>query len=159
KKKRERTPTKDDWARAIDTIKLHSYFDQESFRTEMAKLSRELEIDGWAAHRNADFWEGLSTLKTHKISDRAPRVIRSRCDRWATKKHSRSAILTKIKRWYDERHFHLIREQLDQLVDGELRKRDRSLRRQASALLDASEIIDDELERYGEWIETEREQR
>jgi hypothetical protein len=159
KKKRERTPTKDDWTRAIDAIKLHSYFDQEPFRTEMVKLARELESDGRAAHRNADWLEGLSTLKVHKVSDRSPRVIWSRFDRWDTKKHSRSAILTKFKRWYDERHFHLIKEQLDQLADGDLRKRDRSLRRQASALLDASEIIDDELERYEEWIEQQRKQR
>lgn len=179
-------PTKADWAVAINTIKIHGDFDRSAFRKEMEKLARELESEGHRAHRNADWLEGLSyreewnsvdreltrqgyrqqpgedrTPEEKRLLDRVmnqhmPNAARARSARWSVREHSRSAIMSRLERSYDESHFRLVKPQLDRLIDGNLYRRDRSLRKLAAVLLDASEIIDDELKTISDFIKAHR---
>ena len=101
--------------------------DNEKFRDAAAKLADAIEREGHAAHRSADVLEGLSMFTT------AARGVKPA-------HHTRSAILSRLKRWYGEekRHLRVAEGRLDQLV--EVGTRDQ-LRQQAAVLLDAAELI------------------
>lgn len=124
-KRRALEPTRGDWKGLTAWISVVCDLDKKKFRVEAAKLAVVLETEGHAAHRSADLLEGLSIFTSAARDVRASR-------------HSRSAILEKLKRWYDDRHLRLAEGRLDQLVDVGVRDQ---LRQQAALLLDVAELI------------------
>lgn len=110
--------------------------DNAKFREDAATLSDAIEREGYAAHRSADFLEGLSTFKAY----------------WRDVKpahHARSEIMSRLRRWHaeDKRHLRVAEGRLEQLV--EVRTRDQ-LRQQAALLLDAADVIRDWLQWHKE---------
>jgi len=109
--------------------------DNAKFREDAATLSDAIEREGYAAHRSADFLEGLSTFKAY----------------WRDVKpahHARSEIMSRLRRHAeDKRHLRVAEGRLEQLV--EVRTRDQ-LRQQAALLLDAADVIRDWLQWHKE---------
>ncbi len=136
RQRRAHEPTKHEWDDTVDAIKLLRDLDQAEFRKKAEKLARELEIQGLAAHRDADRLEGL-TRGTFKAKD-----VR-------TSKHARSEVLARLRSWDKSGHLHLVARQLDQLGETGLHGPGQ-LRRQAAMILDAAEYIDDTLRVHSE---------
>lgn len=118
---------RDNWKALTTWISMLWDLDKEKFREDTARLADVIEREGHATHRGADVLEGLSMFTT------AARDVKPA-------HHARSAIMSRIKRWYGEekRNLRVAEGRLDQLV--EVTGRDQ-LRQQAAVLLDAVELI------------------
>lgn len=128
-----------------------------SYREEWDRLDRELTQQGYRPRPGEDQTPEERRTLDRVMREHMPRAVRARSLRWSVREHSRSAIMSRLEqKKYDERHFRIVKPQLDRLVDGNLYKRDRSLRKLAAVLLDAAEIIDDELKTVSDFIKAHR---
>lgn len=125
-----REPSDKDWARAATVVVMVDDLGSEDFRAKVKKLSRRLEREGLAAHRNADLLEGRC---------RMPRVLTKGVPLW---EHTRAAILTKLDAKFTWRHWLMVAKNLDELDEAEPNDVDK-LRRQAAKLLDAALLIEE----------------
>jgi len=130
---------KDNWKALTTWLSMVHDLDDEKFRESVTMLADAVELEGHAAHRSADTLEGLSKF-TITARDAKPA------------NHARSAIVSKLRRWYgqDRRHLCVAEGRLDQLV--EVGSRDQ-LRQQAAVLLDAAELIRSWLEWHRQRLE------
>lgn len=128
-----------------------------SYREEWNRVDRELTRQGYRPQPGEDRTPEEKRLLDRVMNQYMPSAARARSARWGVSEHSRTAIMSRLERKkYDERHFRLVKPQLDRLIDENLYKRDRSLRKTAAVLLDASEIIDDELKTISDFIKAHR---
>lgn len=149
-KKFRRDPTPEEWDAAVAKVKRYRDLDRKPFRQKLARLARELEKLGHAAHRDGDRLENLSMFSDDKFKD-----VNSSA-------YTRSRIEAQFKRWYKDQ-LHFIQPQLDRLMEVGKSGRPnliyphKNLRRQAASLLDAAEYIDDELKAYAQGVKEIRE--
>jgi cell division protein ZapA (FtsZ GTPase activity inhibitor) len=125
-----REPSNEDWARATTLVVIVDDLGSEDFRAKVRKLSRRLEREGLAAHRNADLLEGRC---------RVPRVLTKDIPLW---EHTRAAVLTKLDAKFKWRHWLMIARNLEELDEAEPDDVDK-LRQQAAKLLDAALHIEE----------------
>jgi len=123
-------PSEEDWARVATMVVMFDDLGSEDFRAKVKKLSRRLEREGLAAHRNADLLEGRC---------RVPRVLTKNVPLW---EHTRAAILTKLDAKFQWRHWLMVAKNLDGLEQAEPNDVE-ALRRQAAKLLDAALVIEE----------------
>lgn len=130
-----REPSNEDWARATTLVVIVDDLGSEDFRAQVKKLSRRLEREGLAAHRNADLLEGRCHVQ---------RVLTKEVRLW---EHTRTAILTKLDAKFKWRHWLMIAKNLEELDEAEPNDVDK-LRQQAAKLLDAALYIKETVRWY-----------